>query len=158
MSGAYVRFGLDDRNLRRELKEDLARLENPEPFLRSIGEEMLPRISKRFKEEKGPDGTRWKPLASATVQARLKRYGNSPLTILRMRGHLAGSLNYQADRHSLRIGTDSSVEAYAGIHQFGGQAGRGLKVHIPARPYLGFSDEDWGIIEDEAKYFWPDSE
>ncbi|MGR3760901.1 phage virion morphogenesis protein [Roseobacteraceae bacterium NS-SX3] len=150
MSGAYVKFSLEDRQLQRDLQEGLARLENPEPFLRSIGEEMLPRIGSRFKEEKGPDSARWEPLAAATVQARLKRYGNSPLTILRMRGHLAGSLNYQAAGSILRIGTGKEAEHYAGIHQFGGQAGRGLKVHIPARPYLGFSDEDMDVIAEEA--------
>jgi len=31
---------------------------------------------------------------------------------------------------------------YAAIHQFGGKAGRGRKVTIPARPFLKLTDED----------------
>ncbi|TSA12012.1 MAG: phage virion morphogenesis protein, partial [Deltaproteobacteria bacterium] len=36
---------------------------------------------------------------------------------------------------------------YAAIHQFGGKAGRGRKVTIPARPYLMFQDEDITYLE-----------
>ena len=40
------------------------------------------------------------------------------------------------------------------IHQFGGEAGRGLKAVIPARPYLGFSDGDMDLIKEElVSYF-----
>jgi phage virion morphogenesis protein len=42
------------------------------------------------------------------------------------------------------IGTN---KIYAAIHQFGGQAGRGKKVPIPARPYLLFQDEDITYLE-----------
>ena len=155
MSGTYVKFSLDDKTLRKQLREDLARLENPTPFLRSVGEEMLPRINDRFRNEKGPDGEKWQALSPHTIRGRLKRNGNSPLTILRIRGHLAGSINYQARGSTLRIGTDSSVKDYAGIHQFGGKAGRGLKVFIPARPYMGFGEEDMDIIEEELQPFLP---
>ena len=40
---------------------------------------------------------------------------------------------------------------YAAIHQAGGQAGRGGKVSIPARPYLGFGDDDVRDIVDLAE-------
>ena len=46
----------------------------------------------------------------------------------------------------------SNVE-YARIHQKGGMAGRGRKVKIPARPYLGVSKEDWKEIEDTISDF-----
>jgi len=34
-------------------------------------------------------------------------------------------------------GVDLDVIPYARIHEFGGKAGRGNKVNIPARPYIG---------------------
>lgn len=153
MTGVRMEFSFNDRALSADLRDRMRRLENKAPLLKSIGEEMLPRINKRFKEERGPDGKGWARLSPRTIEARLKRYGNSPLTVLRMRGHLAGSINYQVQGSSLKIGTGDEVSAYAGIHQFGGKAGRGKKVTITARPYLGFADDDMDVIEDEAAAF-----
>ncbi|MGH1577714.1 phage virion morphogenesis protein [Planktotalea sp.] len=150
MSGVRMVFSFNDRALRQELRAGVTRLDDKTRLLKTIGEEMLPRINKRFKDERGPDGKRWAPLSSRTIAARLKRYGNSPLTILRMRGHLAGSISYQVGGNALKIGTNDDVNAYAGIHQFGGKAGRGRKVTIKARPYLGFADDDMGVIEEEV--------
>lgn len=49
------------------------------------------------------------------------------------------------------VGTD---EPYAAIHQFGGKAGRGRKVDIPARPFLQLTPQDEGdILEDVQNYF-----
>ncbi|WP_299773166.1 phage virion morphogenesis protein [uncultured Tateyamaria sp.] len=154
MTGARLEFSFNDRALRADLRERLSKLENPEPFLKSIGEEFAGAggvINQRFKNERGPDGTPWAPLSEAQRQHRQKKYGNAPMTILRMRGHLAGSINYQVSGGSLKIGTGKEAEDYAAIHQFGGEAGRGLKAVIPARPYLGFSDADMDLIEEEAE-------
>ena len=40
-------------------------------------------------------------------------------------------------------GVDLSVIPYARIHEYGGQAGRGLKSTIPARPYIGPAIEQY---------------
>jgi phage gpG-like protein len=40
------------------------------------------------------------------------------------------------------IGTIGSRVVYAPIHEFGGFTGRGRKVNIPARPFLGAAVED----------------
>jgi phage virion morphogenesis protein len=108
----------------------------------------------RFRHERGPEG-KWAPLASATVSKRLQRYGNRPVTILRQEGELYSSIQYQTTASSLMIGTrsGSAAEPYAAIHQFGGKAGRGKKVTITARPYLGFADDDMDVIEDEVAAF-----
>lgn len=153
MTGARMEITLKDKHLKKRIKR-LAKAEDAlVPFLKSIGEEFAGAggiINTRFKEEKGPDGQKWAPLADATIKRRLKKYGNAPLTILRMRGILAGSINYQVSGSQLSIGTGSEVEAYAAIHQFGGEAGRNKSVAIPARPYLGYSDADLDVIEEEA--------
>jgi phage virion morphogenesis protein len=48
------------------------------------------------------------------------------------------------------VGTN---RVYAAIHQLGGQAGRGRKVTIPARPYLGVSAADRVRILAVLKWF-----
>ncbi len=157
MTGARLEFSFNDEALRADLRVRLSKLENPEPFLKSIGEEFAGAggvINLRFKNERDPDGKPWAPLSESQRRRRQKRYGNAPATILRMRGYLAGSINYQVSGGVLTIGTGKEVEAYAAIHQFGGKAGRGLKAVIPGRPYLGFSADDVDLIERDLFGFW----
>ncbi len=152
MTGVRMTFSFKDEDLRKELKR-LAELDQDfEPFLKSIGDEFTSAggiINTRFKEQKAPDGDGWAPLSEKWAKRRRKKYPGSKLTILRMRGHLAGSIHYQISNGKLKIGTGANVEHYAGVHQFGFIGGEGNK-NIPARPYLGFADEDWDMIEEEA--------
>ena len=53
--------------------------------------------------------------------------------ILQKSGQLATSITSHHDDSSATVG---SGKEYAAIHQFGGQAGHGRKVSIPARPFL----------------------
>jgi phage virion morphogenesis protein len=73
---------------------------------------------------------------NAAVYARAPGRGHK---LLIQSGRLRRSINYEVDGHTVRIGTDV---IYGRIHQLGGMAGRGRKVHIPARPYLVFRPED----------------
>ena len=89
-----------------------------------------------------PDGASWEP----------NRQGSSTL---HDSGNLAASIDYEVGGSSVTVGTGL---IYAAIHQFGGtirpksadrlvfQVGNQLvfatKVTIPARPYLGVSDDD----------------
>ena len=54
------------------------------------------------------------------------------------------------DDNSAVIGSNFD---YAAIHQLGGQAGKGLKTEIPARPYLQLTDDDFAEIIDETTDF-----
>ncbi|KQI69391.1 hypothetical protein AN189_02910 [Loktanella sp. 3ANDIMAR09] len=145
MSGAAITVTIDDADLVEQMQRKLDRLDNLRPLHAQIGEHMLNSIEDRFDSETAPDGAAWTPLAPATTRARLARNGNAPLTILRERGRLAGSFNYTASPTEVRIGTNVT---YAAIHHFGGAAGRGRKVTIPARPILGLSDTDRSAISD----------
>ena len=159
MSGVRFQFTFNDKTLREELRRKVARLEDKRTLLAVIGDEFTRAggvINRRFETETGPDGKKWTPLAPRTIKTRLKRYGNAPLTVLTMRGHLSESINYQITGDTLKIGTGRTVEHYAAIHQFGGQAGRSQKVTIPARPYLGFAEDDMDMIEDEVRAFLMD--
>ncbi|WP_216640761.1 phage virion morphogenesis protein, partial [Thermus scotoductus] len=98
------------------------------------------------------------PLSPATLakevrpRDRLKRGGISaaaqrrvalrkPLVVT---ARLKNSISWKVAGSRIYVGTNLE---YARIHQFGGYAGRGRKVYIPARPFLGLTEED----REEAK-------
>lgn len=65
--------------------------------------------------------------------------------------NLMNSITSYYDNNVAEVGTN---EPYAAIHQFGGKAGRGRKVDIPARPFLVLTPQDEDdILEDVQAYF-----
>ncbi|WP_118790914.1 phage virion morphogenesis protein [Haemophilus haemolyticus] len=65
--------------------------------------------------------------------------------------NLMDSITSYYDNDGAEVGTN---EPYAAIHQFGGKAGRGRKVDIPARPFLVLTPQDEDdILEDVQAYF-----
>lgn len=65
--------------------------------------------------------------------------------------NLMNSITSEYDNDQAMVGTN---EPYAAIHQFGGKAGRGRKVDIPARPFLLLTpEEEEDILEDIQDYF-----
>jgi|Deesub1362B_J571_1020462.scaffolds.fasta_scaffold00331_36 phage virion morphogenesis protein len=99
--------------------------------LKAIGNLVQSSVMKNFEVEGRP---RWRPLAKATLRQR-----GSNAKILQDRGKLRDSINFKVKSNAVEIGTN---RPYAAIHQFGGYAGRGRKVYIPARPYLLLQKED----------------
>lgn len=142
---------------------DLARLERAGHDLtwamRKIAQSLHKVTEDNFAAEGRP---KWTPLAEATKHARLggkKAYKqNGELTaaaqrrqdagfrILQDTGQLAASVSTDQGASYALIG--AGVE-YAAIHQFGGMAGRGRKVEIPARPYLPVNAD--GDLQPEAR-------
>ena len=51
---------------------------------------------------------------------------------------------------SVTVGTNLP---YAAIHQFGGMAGRGRKVRIPARPFMGIDERGARQIVDTLREY-----
>lgn len=106
----------------------------------------------RFRTETGPDGQKWMP----SLRARIT--GGRTLT---KDGHLSGSISGRHGRDFAEWGVN---RIYAAIHQFGGEIrakGGSLrfrlangafakvqKVTMPARPFLGISDDDRDDILD----------
>lgn len=109
---------------------------NPAPAMRDIATIGENSTRLRFRTETGPDGKKWKP--SLRVQLR----GGKTLT---KDGHLSGSVSSNYSREYAEWGVN---RIYAAIHQFGGRAGRGLRLQIVARPYLGVSNDDQRDILD----------
>lgn len=114
-----------------------------------IGSQVLQRTQRRFEEQQGPDGTDWPELSPVTVR---KRGDTGP--ILRITGHLYDSLEYKAQPDAVEIGSNWP---YARIHQLGAAQGSSGRTRrngpipwgdIPARPYLGLSDDDAADVQD----------
>lgn len=121
------------------LKEFQKRLNNlakdfndPKEILNEIGILTKNKSEESFEKQSSPFGGKWKANAPATL---IQKRGNKILT---QSGLLRTSLTYKLGNQSVTIGTNKE---YAPIHQFGGKAGRGKKVIIPARPFLPINDK-----------------
>ena len=115
----------------------------------------------RFQQGKGPDGKRWQSSIRAAAT------GGKTLVLT---AQLRNSIRSYADEKGFAVGTNAK---HAATHQFGEsgrtiraktkkglrfQAGgrwitkKQVRTRIPARPFLGFSDEDLaefqGTVED----------
>jgi len=126
------------------LSELLRRMGNLSPVMKNIGETVLTSIRKNF--EMGGRPQKWAGLKESTIKQRI-RQGHWPGNILvrhGVSGGLLGSLSYRAHPDKVVM---SANKVYAGIHHFGGQAGRGGKANIPSRPFMLVQDEDWGEIK-----------
>lgn len=154
----FVSITIDDS----QLQAALQRLEHAGvdlgPAMRKIAQALLLETERNFEAEGRP---KWTPLAEATKHARLggKAYKQSgELTaaaqrrqdvgfrILQHTGQLAASVATDYDSTQAVVGSNKE---YAAIHQFGGMAGRGRKVEIPARPYLPLTTD--GDLQPEAR-------
>ena len=64
--------------------------------------------------------------------------------------HLKDSIDYAATSDKVMVGSNLP---YARIHQLGGKTGKGHKVDMPARPYLGVSEEDMDEVRETMADF-----
>ena len=121
----------------------------------TIGEAVRESTLERFKRSRGPDGKAWKQSIRAATQ------GGKTLI---QSAQLRNSIRVKADASGFAVGTNTK---HAATHQFGDtrtirakkakalrfQVGgkwfskKEVTVNIPARPYLGLSDEDMTEIK-----------
>jgi len=112
--------------------------------MEEIGEDLLYSTRQRMIRGVAPDGSQWTPLSAVTLAIRRGR-GRSGSKPLIDTGTLKTTLNYRVLPDGIAIGTNRQG---AHVHQFGtNRAGRGRKVTVPPRPFLGVSDEDTEAIE-----------
>lgn len=138
MAGAVIQ--LEARELDRALAVLAERLLGLEPVLAEIGEIVLAQAQDAFEAQQGPGGETWEP--SRRVQAQ----GGQTLVDS---GQLLASLSSEVIPEAVVVG---SAKVYAAVHQFGGKAGRGLAVNLPARPFLPDEDSlDWPEILDAVQ-------
>ena len=143
---------VQDQQVKAALQALSKKLDRMDGALLTIGEGIIERTKRRFETSTGPDGVPWKPNSAATLGLLERRLSGQKGKVLK-----GGGLNKSGraalankkpliDKGSLRRQfvaiaagntlTVANTMRYAAIQQFGGKAGRGRKVTIPARPFL----------------------
>ena len=124
-----------------------AKMKMHAPLMASIGEALVSGTIHRFEKEVSPKGKAWPQSGRAAVE------GGKTLTDT---GRLRNSIDYAATEDKVMVGSNAK---YARIHQMGGDIkpkkstklvfpgldGKTVAVDgvtIPARPFIGISDDD----------------
>lgn len=106
------------------------KLSNKKVLLDSVGEALVSGTLGRFDAEESPEGEKWQ------ASRRAQEEGGMTLTNTEI---LRRSIEYATTSDKVMVGSNLP---YARIHQLGGKTGKGHKVTMPARPYLGVSADD----------------
>ena len=142
-----IEIRIDNKAVEEALLKVASKCEDLRPLMKNIAGIMADAVEENFEQEGRPD--KWQELAESTIKKR-KKTKHWPGKILQVEGQLATSITTQYDSESAVIG--SNLE-YAAIHQLGGNAGKGKKVTIPARPYLNLPEADLKEIIDVAQRY-----
>lgn len=147
-----ITIQIEDREVLRALDALRARVGNMAPAMRAVAQVLRSDILDRFDTQTAPDGLAWEPLSAASILSRARRHAPAGYrkrraqTMARFTGGAKALLDTGQLRNSIKVLRVSSTEAvvgtslsYSAIHNFGGKAGRGRKVTIPARPFMGLS-------------------
>ena len=121
-----LEINLDTKDLERGLAQLLKNATDNRPMIRGIATELVALTEDNFEDESW-GGDKWK---------QSQRAASNGGKTLQKSGQLAASITSRAGTDFARIGSNKK---YAAIHHLGGQAGRGKKLTLPARPYLPIS-------------------
>lgn len=148
-----IEVKIDAQRLNATLDGLESRLSDAAPLMQGIASLLESTAQEAFRTETAADGKAWVPLADSTIESRTNKgqWPGQKLVIKGGNNGLLGSLfsDHGSDWASVGAGSGASA-AYAMIHQFGGQAGRGRKVNIPARPYLPITDGELAKSAEES--------
>lgn len=123
-----------------------AHLSDLTPFYQEAGEILTESTKQRFVSGVAPDGSGWAPNSPVTIS----RKGRKP-PLWGESGNLRTKINHEAGPEGLIWGTGAATRDYAATQQFGAAKGAfGVTKfngpipwgNIPARPFLGISQED----------------
>ena len=153
MSEVSIKLDGDVNGLLERLKS-LSDVDKAE-VMRAIAEGLRTSTIERFRTEKSPEGVKWEQ------SARAKSTGGKTLT---KSAALRNSVKAKADSKGASVGTNL---VYAATHQFGAERTiraknakylwfkgtswakkKEVSIQIPARPFLGISDEDMAEIRE----------
>ncbi len=132
-----IEIRINDKQVLQALANLEQHVSDLSPALKQIGEDLTKSTKQRFADRKGPDGKPWKQNSPVTIQRKGRDF---PLT--GKTGVLGDTINYQlTGNDTLEVG---SPERYAAMQQFGGKKSEfpWLLGDIPARPFLGISNDD----------------
>ncbi|MDG9793783.1 phage virion morphogenesis protein [Brucella anthropi] len=155
MSGVSLEVEISDKAVQQAFTRLITVMGDTTPIMSAIGSGLVGSTHRRFVSQKSPDGVAWKALNSEYKKT--KRNSR----ILTESGRLRDSINHRAGRDQVTVGTNAK---YAAVHQLGAtikpksashlvfRLASGIvlakSVTIPARPYLGISDDDQVMISE----------
>ena len=117
-----------------------------EDLTHNIAALLVASTQERIKSDQtSPDGEPWQDWSDEYA---LTRHDNQSL--LNSSGDLINTLDSASTGSTVRVGSNL---LYAAIHQAGGEA---LGINIPARPYLGLSEDDRAAISALVTGEWED--
>ncbi|MCA0268778.1 MAG: phage virion morphogenesis protein [Bacteroidetes bacterium] len=172
-----VRIDVDGDEAARLLDQRLSRLRRlARTMHKEIGEMLVATARDSFDRQAAPDGTPWEPLADATIETRNRRFKKAKTKRVKGGGQTEtkGYAKYKASKRTLVesgllrqqifpvADADGVVVAsnrvYARVHQFGIGERSSLRSRrrmpaVPARPFVGVSDSDWGGIRDLVRRY-----
>ena len=150
---AHIEVTLDDTEVMQMMGMVLARGKSLQPALAAFGDYLIKVTKDRFETEQDPEGKPW-PELSEYYETNIKKGSG----ILTESTDLRASFHWVADATSLRMGTD---RPYAAAQQLGLKKELNIKSHqrktrtstttvkahtrkvdMPARRFLGFTDQD----------------
>jgi phage virion morphogenesis protein len=125
----------------RKIEGLIGRMQRSQTLTETVGEILVSSTRARFGKQAGPDGEKWDTSLRAEAEGGVTLTDNAVLK---------NSIGYEATRKMVAVGTNV---VYGAIHQLGGMAGRGKKVELPARPYLGLDDDDRAEVQATIEEF-----
>lgn len=140
-----IQIEIDDSDVLAALNGLLAAGKDLTPAYQDIGEYLVQSTKNRFAAGEAPDGTPWAPLSPVTVA----RKGHSRPLIGESR-RLGTEISYLVLGDGVEVG---SPMEYAATQQLGAKkgsftGGRAPWGDIPARPFLGLSEDDKAAVLD----------
>jgi phage virion morphogenesis protein len=138
MSGLAIKIDANDlRRLDKRITDLLHDVLHMEPVMAEAAQYMVrSTVNRILRSKTGPDGERWEALRDVTVNLK----GND--TILFQTGDLSRSIRVEdVSDQGFMITSDSDHASYM---QDGIKRTRGMikNKEVPARPFMGFSDEN----------------
>lgn len=140
-TGVTMNWGGLDRAVGRAVQN----LNDQKAVLRAAGVLLEGSTADRFQQGVAPDGTPWTP------SARSQRDNGVALNDT---GRLLASITSLVVGRRVLVGSHVGTGVkYAAIHQHGGQTGRNHAVTMPARPFIGITDEDRRDLKELVETF-----
>lgn len=130
--------GLD--KLQSWIDERINKVKNMEKLKSDIAVALDSSMIENFEKEQTPEGVKWgsyAKLSDSTLEYRAKK--GLQTRMLYNYGSLWQTMDTEITGYGVKSGSINGSVPYARIHQMGGMAGRGRKVYIPARPYIGLN-------------------
>ena len=113
------------------------------PLMDAIGLLLENSTRERFETKRDPEGISWAQLKPQTIERKRNKNGSIRGGILVDYGDLRKSITYFANTQSVTVGSDRQYSQY---HQTGTE-------HMPARRFLGLTEEDVKEIDEFIRIF-----